>query len=137
MTPIDFSLHELDAAAKHFLQQTGGQRCFAFYGAMGAGKTTFIKAVCRALGVTQNAVSPTFTLVNEYATAGGEPVYHFDFYRLNQPEEAFDIGCEDYFYSGAYCFVEWAERAEAVLPDDACRLRLETLPDHRRRLTIE
>ena len=105
------SLADIDHAATVFLQKAGDCRHFAFYGAMGAGKTKFIKALCRALGVAGTVTSPTFALVNEYNAGNNGMVYHFDFYRINKPEEVFDFGCEEYFASGGYCFVEWSEKA--------------------------
>ena len=111
---------------------------FAFYGKMGAGKTTFIKALCEALGVDDVVNSPTFAIVNEYHSAVLEgPVYHFDFYRIKHVEEAFDIGTDDYFYSGAPCFIEWPELIEPLLPDNAVRVEIQEMPDGRRKVTIE
>lgn len=111
---------------------------FAFYGKMGAGKTTFIKALCDALGVDDVVNSPTFAIVNEYHSAVLEgPVYHFDFYRIKHVEEAFDIGTDDYFYSGAPCFIEWPELIEPLLPDNAVRVEIQEMPDGRRKVTIE
>ena len=112
-------LSELDAAAGQFLKAVGDRRVFAFHAPMGAGKTTFIAALCRRLGVGDNRASPTFSILNEYhAGAGSTPVYHFDFYRLEHPEEAYDIGVEDYFYSGNYCLIEWPDIVDALLPPD-------------------
>jgi tRNA threonylcarbamoyladenosine biosynthesis protein TsaE len=122
MISIEVSLSGIDHAAREFLQKVPGRRRFAFYGAMGAGKTTFIKALCKALGVTGSVTSPTFALVNEYEAENNEIVYHFDFYRIDKPEEVFDFGCEEYFASGNYCFAEWPEKAEIVLPPDICRV---------------
>jgi hydrolase, P-loop family len=111
---------------------------FAFYGKMGAGKTTFVKALCDVLGVDDVVNSPTFAIVNEYHSAVLEgPVFHFDFYRIKHVEEAFDIGTDDYFYSGAPCFIEWPELIEPLLPDNAVRVEIEELPDGRRKVTIE
>lgn len=111
---------------------------FAFYGKMGAGKTTFIKALCDALGVDDVVNSPTFAIVNEYHSAVLEgPVYHFDFYRIKHVEEAFDIGTDDYFYSGCPCFIEWPELIEPLLPDNAVRVDIEEMPDGRRKVTID
>ena len=124
MILIKMSLENIDDAAQTFLHKTGDCRHFAFYGAMGAGKTTFIKAVCKALGVENTVTSPTFALVNEYHTKENRMVYHFDFYRINKPEEVFDFGCEEYFASGEYCFVEWPEKAEIALPSNICRVHI-------------
>lgn len=112
------SLKNIADAAKKFLAEAGDRRVFAFHGGMGAGKTTFIKALCSELGVTEVVASPTFAIVNEYMAQNGEPVYHFDLYRVKTMDEACDFGCEDYFYSGSYCFIEWPELVEPLLPDD-------------------
>ena len=112
------SLENIADAAKQFLAEAGDRRVFAFHGGMGAGKTTFIKALCSELGVTEVVASPTFAIVNEYMAQNGEPVYHFDLYRVKTMDEACDFGCEDYFYSGNYCFIEWPELVEPLLPDD-------------------
>jgi len=112
------SLENVADAAKRFLAEAGDRRVFAFHGGMGAGKTTFIKALCSELGVTEVVASPTFAIVNEYMAQNGEPVYHFDLYRVKTMDEACDFGCEDYFYSGSYCFIEWPELVEPLLPDD-------------------
>ncbi|MDR2848668.1 MAG: tRNA (adenosine(37)-N6)-threonylcarbamoyltransferase complex ATPase subunit type 1 TsaE [Bacteroidales bacterium] len=136
MNLIEFALPEIATAAQQFLQATDGQKCFAFYGAMGAGKTTFIKAVCEALGVQQTVTSPTFALINEYDAGKNGLIYHFDFYRINKPEDVFDFGCEEYFASGNYCFAEWAEKAEIALPQDVCRLKIEEIADGRRKLSF-
>lgn len=112
------SLENIADAAKKFLAEAGDRRVFAFHGGMGAGKTTFIKALCLELGVTEVVASPTFAIVNEYMAQNGEPVYHFDLYRVKTMDEACDFGCEDYFYSGNYCFIEWPELVEPLLPDD-------------------
>ena len=111
------SISELSTAALQLLQQLDGKKIIAFQGQMGAGKTTFIKAICEELGVKDNISSPTFSIVNEYKSAKGEKIYHFDFYRIKNLEEAYDMGYEDYFYSNAYCFVEWPEKIEGLLPD--------------------
>ena len=130
------SLANIDDAAQTFLQQTVGCRHFAFYGAMGAGKTTFIKALCKALGVSGVVTSPTFALVNEYHAGENGMVYHFDFYRIANPEEVFDFGCEEYFASGGYCFVEWPEKAEIALPSDICRVMIRELPNANREISV-
>ncbi len=106
------------------LEAFPGSRVFALYGAMGAGKTTFIKAVCRVLGVVDIVQSPTFSIINEYKTVTGDPVFHFDFYRIRKTEEVFDIGYEDYLYSGSYCFIEWPEMIENLLPEGTVRIRI-------------
>ncbi|MDR2814041.1 MAG: tRNA (adenosine(37)-N6)-threonylcarbamoyltransferase complex ATPase subunit type 1 TsaE [Prevotellaceae bacterium] len=121
-----YTLAELRNAAAWLLSQVDERRVLAFYGAMGAGKTTLIKELCRALHVTDNVTSPTFALINEYHTAVGGKVFHFDFYRIKKLEEAYDLGCEEYFDSGHLCLVEWAELVEELLPPDALRIRIET-----------
>ena len=111
-------------AAREFIQHIGEHRVFAFYGEMGAGKTTFIKAICEELGVEDVITSPTFAIVNEYSLADGDCIYHFDFYRIKKLEEVYDMGFEDYFYSGALCFIEWPELIEEVLPEDAVKVNI-------------
>jgi tRNA threonylcarbamoyladenosine biosynthesis protein TsaE len=126
------SLKDLKKAAKIFLSVTGGKRKFAFYGPMGSGKTTLIKAICKELGASGLVTSPTFSLVNEYSTENGELLYHFDLYRIERMEELYDLGYEEYFYSSHYVFIEWAEKAEALLPQPITRVTLqETGPDMR------
>ena len=128
---------ELPAAARRFIEAMGEHTLFAFYGKMGAGKTTFIKALCEALGVEDPVTSPTFALVNEYRSATtGELIYHFDFYRIKKLEEVYDMGYEDYFYSGAICFIEWPELVEDLLPGDAVRVDIVEEADGSRRLTF-
>lgn len=135
------SLGAIGCAARQFVRNIGERRVFAFYGAMGVGKTTFIKAVCEELGVTDVVTSPTFAIVNEYTSSSGllqpavQPIYHFDFYRIKKIDEFFDIGGEDYFYSGNLCFIEWPELIEEVLPEDAARVTIEEMADGCRRLT--
>jgi tRNA threonylcarbamoyladenosine biosynthesis protein TsaE len=109
---------QLPAAASALFSTFPSSRIFAFHGELGAGKTTFIKVLCESLGVNDAMSSPSFSLVNEYRSAGGEPVYHFDLYRLRSAEEALGIGFEEYLYSGNYCFIEWPERAEELLPEE-------------------
>ena len=120
----------LPQAARTFVRAIDQATVFAFYGKMGAGKTTFIKAVCEALGVTDVVNSPTFSIVNEYRSdTTGELIYHFDFYRIQRLEEVYDMGYEDYFYSGALCFIEWPELVEELLPGDAVKVTIEEQPD--------
>ena len=111
--------------ARNLLESFSEERFFAFFGKMGVGKTTLIKELCAALGVEDNVCSPTFAIVNEYSTGEGEPVYHFDFYRLKSLAEAYDIGYEEYFYSGCYCFTEWTEKIEELLPEHHVRVEIE------------
>jgi tRNA threonylcarbamoyladenosine biosynthesis protein TsaE len=110
-------LRHLKCVAKELLIYAGGIRIFAFYGPMGAGKTTFIQAICHSLGSDDLVTSPTFAIINEYNTSLSERIYHFDFYRIKNPDEAYDLGYEDYFYSGNYCFIEWPEMIGPLLPD--------------------
>lgn len=127
----------LEEAAKAFVAAMGKRSVFAFYGKMGAGKTTFIKALCKALGIEDIVNSPTFALVNEYRSdTTGELVYHFDFYRINKIEEVYDMGYEDYFYSGAVCLIEWPELVEDLLPEDAVRVEIIENADGSRTLTL-
>ena len=126
----------LAAAARKFVDEMGKNRVFAFYGKMGAGKTTFIKAVCEELGVEDVINSPTFAIVNEYVDGHGEPIYHFDFYRIKKEQEVLDIGYEDYVYSGNVCFMEWPELIENLLPDDAVKVTIEEEMDGSRKVTF-
>lgn len=120
------SLDAIHEAAREFIKNMGKGHVFAFYGKMGAGKTTFIKAICQELGVTDNITSPTFAIVNEYRSdIAGELIYHFDFYRIKKLEEVYDMGYEDYFYSGAICFIEWPELIEDLLPGNTVKVSIE------------
>ncbi|MDD2601485.1 MAG: tRNA (adenosine(37)-N6)-threonylcarbamoyltransferase complex ATPase subunit type 1 TsaE [Prevotella sp.] len=119
------SLETIRDAAKEFVEQLGDHTVFAFYGKMGAGKTTFIKAICEELGVEDVITSPTFAIVNEYRSAiNDELIYHFDFYRIKKLEEVYDMGYEDYFYSGALCFLEWPELIEEILPGETVKVSI-------------
>lgn len=132
------SLSAIDAAAEEFLRRLGSRRLVAFHAAMGAGKTTFITALCRCLGVRSDAVSsPTFAIVNEYRTALGDPVYHFDFYRITKPEEALDIGLYDYLDSGALCLMEWPENIADLLPEETLRVDITVGDDGTRTISWE
>ncbi len=115
---------QLPAVAQKLLTTFPDERFYAFFGKMGVGKTTLIKELCAALGVTDNVCSPTFAIVNEYSDRDGQPVYHFDFYRMKSVAEAYDIGYEEYFYSGNYCFTEWTEKVEELLPEHHLRIEL-------------
>ena len=129
------SLDDLHAVARTFIEALEEHTVVAFYGSMGAGKTTFVKALCEVLGIDDVVNSPTFSIVNEYRSdETGELVYHFDFYRINKLSEVYDMGYEDYFYSGALCFIEWPELIEELLPEDALRVEITELPDGRRRI---
>ena len=133
---IKFKKEDIKQAAKQFVESMGENTVFAFYGKMGAGKTTFIKAVCEQLGVEDTVTSPTFAIVNEYEAAQGRPIYHFDFYRIKKVSEAYDMGCEEYFYSGHPCFIEWPELIEEVLPEETVNVTIEAQPDGVRRLVF-
>ena len=127
------NIESIGKAAKEFVAQMGEHTIFAFYGKMGSGKTTFIKAICEELGVEDVITSPTFAIVNEYHTATtDEVIYHFDFYRIKKTEEVYDMGYEEYFYSGDLCFIEWPELIEDLLPDDAVRVSIHEIEDGKR-----
>ena len=127
--------HLADAAEK-FLNHFGEKRIFAFYGSMGAGKTTIIKAICKALGAIDIVSSPTFTLVNEYRTDTGETLYHIDFYRIRKQEEVFDFGIEEYLTGDSYCFMEWPELIEEILPAETINVRISVDENEQRTLLI-
>jgi tRNA threonylcarbamoyladenosine biosynthesis protein TsaE len=133
---IIFGLDEIDQAATRFLEALGERRIVAFYGSMGAGKTTFIRALCRQLGVEDTVTSPTFALVNEYRNRQGDSIFHFDFYRIRRLAEAIDMGCDEYFQSGHLCLIEWPELVEELLPTETLRVRIQETPDGLRRLTL-
>ena len=118
------SLSDLNVVADKFLRALRDKKVFAFFGPMGVGKTTFIKALCNELGVVEIVTSPTFALVNEYQTGGGDVIYHFDFYRIEKIEEVYDFGYEDYFYSGNYCFIEWPDKVAEILPENIAYVQL-------------
>ena len=131
-------LQDLERAAREFLQLLGGRTLVAFYAPMGAGKTTFTTAVCKELGVEEDAISsPTFAIVNEYRGKGGRPVFHFDFYRIESPSEALDIGLYDYLDSGELCLMEWPENVEGLLPEETLRVQISVQPDGSRLLSWE
>lgn len=131
-SPVD-----LDIAAKELITAFSNDRVFAFYGKMGAGKTTFIQSVCRALGSDDNVTSPTFALINEYNTADLDSIFHFDFYRIKDIEEAYDLGYEDYIYSGSYCLIEWPEMIESLLPEKMVEVKIEVQEDNTRLITAQ
>lgn len=131
-------LSRIDDAAAVFLRETEGRSLIAFYAPMGAGKTTFTTAICRVLGVREDAVgSPTFAIVNEYRTAAGDSVFHFDFYRITKPAEALDIGLYDYLDSGALCLMEWPENIEELLPEETLKVSIEVNADDSRTIIWE
>lgn len=138
MTTITIKdLDHIEEAAREFIAQMGVDTVFAFYGKMGAGKTTFIKALCKLLGVEDEVNSPTFAIINEYRSeTTAELIYHFDFYRIKKLEEVYDLGYEDYFYSGALCFIEWPELVEELLPLDAKKVTITENSDGSRSIVI-
>lgn len=133
------SIDKIDDAAREFLAVMGDETVYTFDGEMGAGKTTFINALCRALGVEDDPTgSPTFSIINEYRSdTTAELIYHFDLYRIESLEQAFDIGIEDYLDSGALCLIEWPDRIDDILPDDTVRVKIDVMPDGSRRLIVE
>ncbi len=137
MTITIKDLDHIEEAARQFIGQMGDDTVFAFYGKMGAGKTTFIKALCKLLGVEDEVNSPTFAIINEYRSqTTAELIYHFDFYRIKKLEEVYDLGYEDYFYSGALCFIEWPELVEELLPTDAKKITITENSDGSRTIVI-
>jgi tRNA threonylcarbamoyladenosine biosynthesis protein TsaE len=130
-------LEDIDGVASEFIAFAGEKKVIAFFGDMGAGKTTFIKAICEALGVEDVINSPTFSIVNEYRSAtSGETVYHFDFYRIQNLKEAYNIDVEEYFYSGALCLIEWPEKIREILPEDALLVNIAEQADKSRLITL-
>ncbi len=130
------SLENYPSAAKEFIENMGGNRIFAFYGKMGTGKTTFIKSICEAMGVEDIINSPTFAIVNEYEDAESNTIYHFDFYRIKSIAEVYNMGYEEYLYSNAYCFIEWPELIEELLPEESAKVYMEELADGSRHVRI-
>jgi len=130
------SLSDLNVVASKFLRLMRNKKVFAFFGPMGVGKTTFIKALCNEMGVVEIVTSPTFALVNEYQTGKGEIIYHFDFYRINKIEEVYDFGYEDYFFSGNYCFIEWPDKIAEILPDNVVYVQMVENEDGSRSINI-
>jgi tRNA threonylcarbamoyladenosine biosynthesis protein TsaE len=128
------SLEELSEASKQLKDTFPNATFFAFYGEMGAGKTTFIKEFCKTLGLNDAVNSPTYSIVNQYDLANGKKIFHFDFYRLKNINEAFDMGAEEYFYSGNYCLVEWPEKVAELLPDNLVKVTISAMPGEQRML---
>ena len=131
------SIGQIQEAARQFIEAMGNRKLFAFYGKMGVGKTTFIKAICEQMGVTDVINSPTFAIVNEYLDGDQRPIYHFDFYRIRKPAEVLDIGFEDYINSDACCFMEWPEMIEGFLPEDTVKVTMEEQDDGSRTVTFD
>lgn len=131
------SLKDIRHAARHFIKLIGDRTVFAFHGDMGAGKTTFIKAICEELGVVEYITSPTFAIVNEYDAAKGITIYHFDCYRLKNIREAYDLGAEEYFYSGNLCFIEWPEKIDELLPEGTVNVIIKVIDSGERQVTID
>ena len=130
------SLSDLNIVADKFLRLLRNKKVFAFFGSMGVGKTTFIKALCNELGVVEIVTSPTFALINEYQTSKGDTIYHFDFYRINKIEEVFDFGYEEYFFSGNYCFIEWPDKVAEILPENVVYIQMLENDDGTRTINI-
>jgi tRNA threonylcarbamoyladenosine biosynthesis protein TsaE len=133
---VKFNLDNIEEAARDFLQHTATKKVFAFYGQMGAGKTTFITALCKALQVLGKVSSPTFSIINQYATNSGQVIYHMDLYRLKNEQEALNAGVEDCLYSGNICLVEWPEKAPAIFPDDTLHVTVLLESDNARKLSF-
>ncbi|HMK05692.1 MAG TPA: tRNA (adenosine(37)-N6)-threonylcarbamoyltransferase complex ATPase subunit type 1 TsaE [Ferruginibacter sp.] len=133
---LNFRLDEIKDAAIRFLSASGGYKVFAFHGEMGSGKTTFIHALCDAMGVKDTITSPTFSIINQYNTATGQTVYHMDLYRIKDENEAINAGVEDCLYSGNTCFVEWPEKAPGIFPDDTLQITLTSIDPNTRKLQI-
>lgn len=134
---IGVSQAQLPLAAKEIIDCCARENVWVFDGRMGAGKTTLIKEIARQLQVEEVVSSPTFSIVNEYRREDGNPVYHFDFYRINEPEEALDLGVEDYFYSGNYCWIEWAERISAYIPEKFALITIEVGQKDEREISLK
>lgn len=131
-----YNLDNISQTAKQFVELTKGHNKFAFYGLMGAGKTTFIIALCKEFGAVDIVNSPTFTIINEYRTSDGKTIYHIDFYRIRNVNELYDIGLEDYFNDDVYSFIEWPEKAEEILPADIIKVYIEIIDKNKRKLKI-
>lgn len=131
------NLSDIESVANKFVENMGSRKVFAFYGEMGAGKTTFIKAICTTLGVSETITSPTFSIVNEYMKDDGNPIFHFDFYRIKDIDEAYDFGYEDYFYSGHLCFIEWPELVESLLPQSVVKVKIVVEDNEHRTILVD
>lgn len=131
------NLSDLDTVAQKFIEKMDDKNVYAFYGEMGVGKTTFIKAICKALGVKETITSPTFAIINEYKKGDDKPIFHFDFYRIKSLEEVFDFGYEDYFYSENLCFIEWPELVETLLPNDVTKVQITVGNNEERLISIK
>lgn len=129
-------ISDLSPAAERLIKENEGRKIFLFYGEMGAGKTTFIKEICKKLDVSDSISSPTYSLVNEYDTNKGIKIYHFDFYRIKNESEAFDLGYEEYFYSGNYCLIEWPEKIQNLIPADCVKVHIASSGNEKRIITI-
>ncbi len=132
-----FTLEDVDKIANEFLSVTDGLKHFAFFGTMGAGKTTLITSICKILGSDDLISSPSFAIINEYSSEAGEPIFHFDFYRINNPVELLDIGFNEYCSENAYCFIEWPEKGESIIPEDFIRVDIQVLSDKKRMLSFK
>ena len=130
------SLDTIHKTAQEFIELIGDNTVFAFNGKMGAGKTTFIKAICEVMGVKETVNSPTFSIVNEYESANGRIIFHFDCYRINKVQEALDLGAEEYLYSGNLCFIEWSENIAPILPESIVNVNIEETENGKRKITL-
>ncbi|MBK8806851.1 MAG: tRNA (adenosine(37)-N6)-threonylcarbamoyltransferase complex ATPase subunit type 1 TsaE [Bacteroidales bacterium] len=130
-------ISKIDSVAEQFLKEIGEAKVIAFYAGMGVGKTTFIKSLCEKLSVVDTVTSPTFAIINEYYTQSNEVVYHFDFYRIKMIKEVVDLGIDDYFFSGNFCFIEWPEKVEQVLPEHTLRVEITESPNGNRIISLK
>ncbi len=137
MKSFAYELSEIESTASELISEAGKEKVWVFQGSMGAGKTTLIKALAGKFGILDQVSSPTFGIVNQYENKEGNVFYHFDFYRLDNPTEALDIGIEEYFYSGNYCWLEWAEKIEAFLPENFFLIKIESISDLKRQVTFQ
>lgn len=137
LTYSNVAQEELPSVASSLLKAESANKVWLFIGDMGAGKTTLIKEICKQLGVEDSMSSPTFSIINEYSTREGQKVFHFDFYRIKKEEEAIDIGTEDYFYSGNYCFIEWPERVANLIPNQYTIIKIESVDNRTRTISMK